>query len=129
LKNKWRQRRTTPFFSLSFLFKIENWRWQKKRTDSFVQATTSNTKGELSSVPFSSLRPSCSNFTHTLARTKPTTTMTIQIVPLGAGQDVGRSCILVTIGGKNIMLDCGMHMGFNGTSHCQVTPAQFLRQW
>lgn len=23
------------------------------------------------------------------------------------GQDVGRSCILVTIGGKNIMLDCG----------------------
>ncbi|KAG0320598.1 Integrator complex subunit 11 [Dissophora globulifera] len=42
--------------------------------------------------------------------------MTIQIVPLGAGQDVGRSCILVTIGGKNIMLDCGMHMGFNGES-------------
>ncbi|XP_038863942.1 integrator complex subunit 11 isoform X1 [Salvelinus namaycush] len=31
----------------------------------------------------------------------------------GAGQDVGRSCILVSIGGKNIMLDCGMHMGFN----------------
>uniref|UniRef100_A0A4W3GTU7 Integrator complex subunit 11 n=1 Tax=Callorhinchus milii TaxID=7868 RepID=A0A4W3GTU7_CALMI len=27
--------------------------------------------------------------------------------------DVGRSCILVTIGGKNVMLDCGMHMGFN----------------
>ena len=27
--------------------------------------------------------------------------------------DVGRSCILVTIGGKNLMLDCGMHMGFN----------------
>lgn len=27
--------------------------------------------------------------------------------------DVGRSCILVTMGGKNIMLDCGMHMGFN----------------
>lgn len=31
----------------------------------------------------------------------------------GAGQDVGRSCIIVSIGGKNIMLDCGMHMGFN----------------
>uniref|UniRef100_A0A8C1CXJ3 Integrator complex subunit 11 n=1 Tax=Cyprinus carpio carpio TaxID=630221 RepID=A0A8C1CXJ3_CYPCA len=30
-----------------------------------------------------------------------------------AGQDVGRSCILVSIGGKNIMLDCGMHMGYN----------------
>ncbi|EPB75305.1 metallo-beta-lactamase domain protein [Ancylostoma ceylanicum] len=36
----------------------------------------------------------------------------MQIVPLGAGQDVGRSCILVTIGGKNVMLDCGMHMGY-----------------
>lgn len=34
-------------------------------------------------------------------------------VPAGAGQDVGRSCILVSIGGKNVMLDCGMHMGFN----------------
>lgn len=31
----------------------------------------------------------------------------------GAGQDVGRSCILVSIGGKNVMLDCGMHMGYN----------------
>ncbi|OAD70617.1 hypothetical protein PHYBLDRAFT_1170, partial [Phycomyces blakesleeanus NRRL 1555(-)] len=39
--------------------------------------------------------------------------MTIRLVPLGAGQDVGRSCIVVTIGGKNIMFDCGMHMGFN----------------
>jgi integrator complex subunit 11 len=36
----------------------------------------------------------------------------IRVVPLGAGQDVGRSCILVSIGGKNIMLDCGMHMGY-----------------
>lgn len=37
----------------------------------------------------------------------------IKITPLGAGQDVGRSCILLSMGGKNIMLDCGMHMGFN----------------
>ena len=37
----------------------------------------------------------------------------IRVVPLGAGQDVGRSCILVTLGGKIIMLDCGMHMGFH----------------
>ncbi|ULU04333.1 hypothetical protein L3Y34_017244 [Caenorhabditis briggsae] len=36
----------------------------------------------------------------------------IKIVPLGAGQDVGRSCILITIGTKNIMVDCGMHMGY-----------------
>ncbi|XP_070540424.1 integrator complex subunit 11-like isoform X2 [Ptychodera flava] len=33
----------------------------------------------------------------------------IKVVPL----DVGRSCILVSFGGKNIMLDCGMHMGYN----------------
>lgn len=37
----------------------------------------------------------------------------IKVTPLGAGQDVGRSCILLTMGGKNIMLDCGMHMGYN----------------
>ena len=37
----------------------------------------------------------------------------IRIVPLGAGQDVGRSCILVSIGSKNVMFDCGMHMGYN----------------
>jgi integrator complex subunit 11 len=38
---------------------------------------------------------------------------TIQILPLGAGQDVGRSCIIVRLGGKTIMFDCGMHMGFS----------------
>ncbi|XP_028131124.1 integrator complex subunit 11 [Diabrotica virgifera virgifera] len=37
----------------------------------------------------------------------------IKITPLGAGQDVGRSCLLLSMGGKNIMLDCGMHMGYN----------------
>ncbi|KAK6175518.1 hypothetical protein SNE40_013967 [Patella caerulea] len=37
----------------------------------------------------------------------------LRVTPLGAGQDVGRSCILLTIGGKNVMLDCGMHMGYN----------------
>ena len=39
----------------------------------------------------------------------------IRITPLGAGQDVGRSCILVSFaaGGYNVMLDCGMHMGYN----------------
>ncbi len=37
----------------------------------------------------------------------------IQVTPLGAGQDVGRSCILVTMNNKNIMFDCGMHMGYD----------------
>lgn len=27
----------------------------------------------------------------------------IRLMPLGAGQDVGRSCIMVSIAGKNIM--------------------------
>ncbi|KAI8052010.1 beta-lactamase-like protein [Syncephalis plumigaleata] len=39
--------------------------------------------------------------------------MSIRVIPLGAGQDVGKSCVLVSIGNKNIMFDCGMHMGFN----------------
>lgn len=34
----------------------------------------------------------------------------ITILPLGAGQDVGRSCILVSMGGYTVMFDCGMHM-------------------
>ncbi|CAH1766731.1 8891_t:CDS:2 [Entrophospora sp. SA101] len=42
----------------------------------------------------------------------------IKVTPLGAGQDVGRSCIIINIGDertgiKTIMFDCGMHMGFN----------------
>lgn len=37
----------------------------------------------------------------------------MKVVPLGAGQDVGRSCVLVTLGSKTIMFDCGMHMGYN----------------
>ncbi|KAI9499901.1 beta-lactamase-like protein [Coemansia spiralis] len=37
----------------------------------------------------------------------------MKVVPLGAGQDVGRSCVLVTLGRKTIMFDCGMHMGYN----------------
>eukprot|EP00727_Mastigamoeba_balamuthi_P007039 m51a1_g2956 putative integrator complex subunit 11-like (624) ;mRNA; r:657748-660403 len=38
---------------------------------------------------------------------------TIHVKPLGAGLDVGGSCVLVTLGGKTIMFDCGMHMGYN----------------
>jgi integrator complex subunit 11 len=44
--------------------------------------------------------------------------MKIEVVPLGAGQDVGRSCVLVTLGGKTIMFDCGIHMGYNDERRC-----------
>lgn len=32
---------------------------------------------------------------------------------LGAGQEVGKSCVVVSINGKRIMFDCGMHMGYD----------------
>lgn len=32
---------------------------------------------------------------------------------LGAGQEVGKSCVVVNINGKKIMFDCGMHMGYH----------------
>lgn len=38
--------------------------------------------------------------------------MGIQCLVLGAGQEVGKSCVVVTIGNKRIMFDCGMHMGY-----------------
>ncbi|GMH41155.1 hypothetical protein BSKO_09065 [Bryopsis sp. KO-2023] len=38
----------------------------------------------------------------------------VQIVPLGAGQEVGRSCIILSYRGRNVMFDCGIHPGHNG---------------
>lgn len=34
----------------------------------------------------------------------------IEVYPLGAGQEIGRSCIIINILDKTIMLDCGLHM-------------------
>ncbi|CAM9715272.1 cleavage and polyadenylation specificity factor subunit 3 [Lampetra fluviatilis] len=36
------------------------------------------------------------------------------IRPLGAGQEVGRSCIILEFKGRKIMLDCGIHPGLDG---------------
>ncbi|BFZ15737.1 hypothetical protein BsWGS_18776 [Bradybaena similaris] len=38
----------------------------------------------------------------------------LQIRPLGAGQEVGRSCHLLEFKGKKILLDCGIHPGMTG---------------
>lgn len=38
----------------------------------------------------------------------------LTIMPLGAGSEVGRSCIIVKFKGKTIMLDCGIHPAHNG---------------
>ncbi|CAH8483909.1 unnamed protein product [Dicrocoelium dendriticum] len=35
----------------------------------------------------------------------------LTVLPLGAGQEVGRSCILLSFKGKKIILDCGIHPG------------------
>ena len=37
------------------------------------------------------------------------------ILPLGGGQEVGRSCILLQFKGRNILLDCGSHPGMEGS--------------
>ncbi|XP_059649719.1 cleavage and polyadenylation specificity factor subunit 3-II [Cornus florida] len=38
--------------------------------------------------------------------------MAIECLVLGAGQEVGKSCVVVSINGKRILFDCGMHMGY-----------------
>ncbi|KAK8789935.1 hypothetical protein WA158_006715 [Blastocystis sp. Blastoise] len=38
----------------------------------------------------------------------------LTITPLGAGREVGRSCILLTFKEKNILFDCGIHPSYEG---------------
>eukprot|EP00727_Mastigamoeba_balamuthi_P004196 m51a1_g13774 hypothetical protein (744) ;mRNA; f:277471-280321 len=38
----------------------------------------------------------------------------LEITPLGAGNEVGRSCVLVRFKGKTVMFDCGIHPAFTG---------------
>jgi cleavage and polyadenylation specificity factor subunit 3 len=38
----------------------------------------------------------------------------MEITPLGGGQEVGRSCILLRFKGRTILLDCGIHPGREG---------------
>lgn len=38
----------------------------------------------------------------------------MEITALGAGSEVGRSCILLKYKGKTIMLDCGIHPAYSG---------------
>eukprot|EP00392_Amoebophrya_sp_AT5.2_P011560 g11639.t1 len=39
---------------------------------------------------------------------------TLEITPLGSGQEVGRSCVLMSFKGKTVMFDCGVHPGLTG---------------
>jgi integrator complex subunit 11 len=36
------------------------------------------------------------------------------VVDAGAGQDVGKSCVVATIGGRRVMFDCGVHLSYRG---------------
>ena len=38
----------------------------------------------------------------------------LELIPLGAGSEVGRSCVVASFfgGKKNVMFDCGIHPGF-----------------
>ncbi|EPS69934.1 hypothetical protein M569_04826, partial [Genlisea aurea] len=51
-----------------------------------------------------------------LKRTSYTTTEGDELVitPLGAGNEVGRSCVIMTFKGKTVMFDCGIHPAFSG---------------
>jgi integrator complex subunit 11 len=40
--------------------------------------------------------------------------MDAEFLVLGAGQEVGRSCVVLCCNGVNIMFDCGLHMGKKG---------------
>lgn len=45
---------------------------------------------------------------------EPSSQHHVEIIPLGAGQEVGRSCIIIKYLGKTIMMDCGIHPGYHG---------------
>lgn len=38
----------------------------------------------------------------------------MEITPLGAGQEVGRSCVLMTFKGKQVLFDAGVHPAYTG---------------
>ena len=38
----------------------------------------------------------------------------LEIMPLGAGSEVGRSCVLASYKNKTVMFDCGVHPGYAG---------------
>ena len=42
-------------------------------------------------------------------------TTQVVICPLGAGQEVGRSCFLLGFQHKGVMFDCGIHPAHKGT--------------
>lgn len=50
-----------------------------------------------------------------------------EILPLGAGREVGRSCILFRYCGKTVMFDCGLHPGKSGTDALPILKSNLLK--
>lgn len=50
------------------------------------------------------------------------------VTPLGAGAEVGRSCIVLKFRGKTIMFDCGVHPAYTGMASLpffdEINPAE-----
>ena len=40
----------------------------------------------------------------------------LTVIPLGGGQEVGKSCLLLRYKDRNVLLDCGIHPGKQGFS-------------
>ena len=40
--------------------------------------------------------------------------MELRLLTLGAGQEVGKSCVVLNAHGVNVMFDCGLHLGRKG---------------
>ncbi|GJP42457.1 hypothetical protein CLOM_g2018 [Closterium sp. NIES-68] len=38
----------------------------------------------------------------------------LELMPLGAGNEVGRSCVFMSYKGKNVLFDCGIHPAYSG---------------
>eukprot|EP01116_Phalansterium_solitarium_P022031 TRINITY_DN7121_c0_g1_i1.p1 TRINITY_DN7121_c0_g1~~TRINITY_DN7121_c0_g1_i1.p1 ORF type:complete len:708 (-),score=188.83 TRINITY_DN7121_c0_g1_i1:377-2500(-) len=38
----------------------------------------------------------------------------LEVMPIGAGNEVGRSCVLMRFKGKTVMFDCGIHPAYSG---------------
>ncbi|PNG71874.1 Cleavage and polyadenylation specificity factor subunit 3, partial [Tetrabaena socialis] len=45
---------------------------------------------------------------------EPDTSSHAHIIPLGAGSEVGRSCIIFKYQDKTVMFDCGIHPAYKG---------------
>ncbi|KAJ6421729.1 hypothetical protein OIU84_029003 [Salix udensis] len=38
----------------------------------------------------------------------------LTLIPLGAGNEVGRSCVYMSFKGKTVLFDCGIHPAYSG---------------